>query len=395
MHEMRTEISFLSPTFPGKLKKPVLIHGRRAGRQEDCSAGRSYCYRNPWAGGIDAMMLASGPVRLAVLVLFMVPFGPGLLWTAATEAAPLGSDLLAAVLNKPVPENVGDLRAIQNQVRRVIDRVTACTVSVRVGPAQGSGVIVSEDGYVLTAGHVSRDAENAVSVVLPDGRRLKAKTLGSNRDIDSGLIKITDPGKWPFVTLGHSAELQKGQWCLTVGHPGGYQPGRTPVVRLGRILEVGERFLRTDCPLVGGDSGGPLFDLDGRVIGIHSRIGERLTANVHVPVDSYRGSWDRLVRGEVWGSLFPGGTPSIPFLGIEADPDRDDCRVKDVFAGSPAARGGIQVEDVIIRFDGHKIDSFEELRKQLGLKKVGDEVAVEVQRGGEVVVLKIVLGKRK
>src|SRR5205807_1727365 len=97
-----------------------------------------------------------------------------------------------------------------------------------------------------------------------------------------------------------SADLKKGQWVITVGHPGGFRPDRSPPVRLGRVIESTKSLVRTDCTIVGGDSGGPLFDMTGKVVGIHSRIGAPLSANIHVPVDTYRDTWDRLVKGEVW-----------------------------------------------------------------------------------------------
>ena len=205
------------------------------------------------------------------------------------------------------PDNIDDLRGIEKHVERVIERVNPAVVGVLVGPGQGSGVIISEDGYVLTAGHVSGKPNQDATVILPSGERLKAKTLGQNKGIDSGMVKIV-PGdndkdrKFPFLEMGKSVDLKSGQWVLAIGHPGGFRKNRTPVVRVGRILAANPFLIRTDCALVGGDSGGPLFDMQGRVIGIHSRIGgKEITENVHVPVDTYRQTWDRLAKGESWG----------------------------------------------------------------------------------------------
>jgi S1-C subfamily serine protease len=209
---------------------------------------------------------------------------------------------LPAVLSKVAPENVEDLRALEKHVQKVLERVLPSVVGVRVGAGQGSGVIVSEDGLILTAGHVSGSANLKAVIHLPDGKELKGKTLGRRRDIDSGMMKITTEGKYPFLEMGKSSELKKGQWVIAVGHPGGFRANRTPVVRLGRILFVNGSLIRTDCSLVGGDSGGPLFDMQGRVIGIHSRIGPgEITENIHVPIDTFRDTWDRLAKGEVWG----------------------------------------------------------------------------------------------
>ncbi len=123
---------------------------------------------------------------------------------------------------------------------------------------------------------------------------------------DAGLMKIADKGPWPHVEMGHSAELRPGVWCLALGHPLGYEKDRPPVVRVGRILRVGPTLVQSDCPLVGGDSGGPLFDLQGRVIAIHSRIGGPTDINLHVPVDVFHENWERLTKGEAWEDQIEG-----------------------------------------------------------------------------------------
>ena len=166
---------------------------------------------------------------------------------------------------------------------------------IRVGPAQGSGVLISPDGYILTAAHVAQTPDESAVITLHDGTEVKGKTLGMDRDIDAGLVKIEDPPRngsaWPFVEMGSSGEIRPGQWCIVTGHPGGYQKGRDPVFRVGRVLGRDAKVIVTDCPLIGGDSGGPLFDFDGNVIGIHSRIGAPLTVNMHVPVNAYAEGW--------------------------------------------------------------------------------------------------------
>ena len=160
-------------------------------------------------------------------------------------------------------------------------------------------------------------------ITLSDGSMVRATTLGMNRNVDAGLIKI-DPNQndgrpWPHATLGKSENLVPGMWCVATGHPGGYDKSRGPVTRVGRILAVKDGAIVTDCALIGGDSGGPLFDIAGRLIAIHSRIGNDVADNLHVPIDHYGLSWERMRDGEAWGFL-PGFRPVLGVTGSKSSP---------------------------------------------------------------------------
>ncbi len=327
--------------------------------------------------------------RLFLVLCFAVMLVPLALADTPPQAQPP-----SPALEKEIPETVEDLRTIQEQVRKVLGRVMPCTVAVRVGRGQGSGVIVSADGYVLTAGHVVGKKGLDVKITLPDGKEVDGKTLGMNRAIDSGLIKITEKGNWPFAEMGHSNDVKRGDWCITIGHPGGFKKGRSPVVRVGRVLDKNDTFLRTSCALVGGDSGGPLFDLEGRVIGIHSRISNAITANIHVPVDTYRDTWDRLVNGDTWGGRLGSRSEAPAWLGVEFDLNVRDCRLLHIAPGSPAEKAGLQENDVVTRFGRRKIQTSDDLIDQVGRRDPGDEVTLEVQRADKSLKLRVVLGKK-
>ncbi len=320
-------------------------------------------------------------------------------WVAAIVALLVGgtarSAELEAIFAGGVPESLQDLKAMEAHVKTLTKDVIPATVGLQLGPVQGSGVIISPDGYVLTAGHVSGPADRSVRITTHQGTILRGKTLGSNRRMDSGMIKITSkppPGGWPYVKMAESGEVRRGQWVLATGHPNGYQRGRTPPVRLGRILRNGRLGIVTDCTLVGGDSGGPLFDFDGKVVGIHSRISEELTSNVHVPIATYHNTWDRLADGEMWSS---GPLREGAYLGVQADLTADGATVADVASKGPAARAGIQAGDVIIRFDGESVDSFGDLVDLVSQKKPGDRVSLRVLRGDRTVSLNVTLGRWK
>jgi len=306
---------------------------------------------------------------------------------------------LPAAIEKPALETAADLRTLQEQVKTIVAKVAPTVVGLRVGGGQGSGVIITDDGYVLTAGHVSGAPGRDVTVMLHNGKSVKAKSFGVNYEIDSGLVKIDLPGplpggKWPVAELARSADLKRGQWCIALGHPGGFNSNRTPPLRLGNVLLSTPAVIRTDCTLVGGDSGGPLFDLQGRVIGIHSRIGGGLADNMHVPVDTYRDTWMRLAQGEAWGMPAFARRTNGAYLGVQIDQSAPDCAVTEVYPEGPAAAAGVKAGDVIIGFDNQPVANFAELMLKLGKKRPGDQASVQVKRGIEKVKLKLMLAKR-
>ncbi|MCP4189386.1 MAG: PDZ domain-containing protein [Planctomycetaceae bacterium] len=307
------------------------------------------------------------------------------------QKAPATDTTLARVLNGGAPSDVSELRALQTKIRQLTESMLSATVAVQVGRANGSGVIVSKDGYVLTAAHVAGTPRRSAMIFLSDGRIVRGITLGLNQELDAGMIKITESGQWPHAELGNSAGLKPGQWCLATGHPGGYDRDRLPVLRWGRILKTESSAILSDCTLVGGDSGGPLFDLEGKVIGIHSRIGKNLTINVHVPVDPFRNSWARLAKGEVWGLLT---APERGWLGVTEDTETERARISQVIEGSPAASSGLAKGDVVLRVDNARIETFQDLQNEVGQLRPEDEVQIRVVRDGQVLDFEVKLGTR-
>lgn len=296
------------------------------------------------------------------------------------------------ILTGDAPHNVADLRSMESQIQQTTKKGMNATVGVIVGPAQGSGVIVTEDGLILTAGHVIGEPGRDVTVILNDGRRVKGVTLGMDRSIDSGAIQITTPGKYAHLNVRATANLREGEWVLVMGHAGGIVKDRRPALRIGRVLASSQDVIATDATLVGGDSGGPLLDIQGNVIGINSRIGNRITANLHVPASQYLENIDRLKKSEVWGRL--GGTQ--PYLGVRCEPDRQDVVVTRVTPDSPAALAGIQEGDQILRFNSRAISSFDDLKLMVNQYSPGDRVKVRIRRGsGDVITLEVELADRR
>lgn len=307
------------------------------------------------------------------------------------------------ILQGGEPKSVQDLMLLQKQQTAVADKIKAVTVHIEQGSAQGSGVIITGDGYVLTAAHVAGKPNRDAWIRMPDGKRVRGRTLGMNRYMDAGLVKITDSRSekqevqgqlvektvpWPHATLGTSAQIQPGHWVIATGHPGGWNKERNAVVRVGRVVETMQSTLVTDCALIGGDSGGPLFDLQGKLVGIHSRIGTDVGDNMHVPIDVFADSWDRMARNEAWGTL-PGYKPRIGVSGSETNPE---AIITEIVPESPAAQAGIRVGDIIRKFDGTSIRSFQELKNAVDASLPGDRVRVDVERAGKVLELRLVIG---
>lgn len=305
---------------------------------------------------------------------------------------PIATSLTSLLTKGGEPRSLDELRDLENQQRKVSSAAAACTVSVQIGPAQGCGVIITESGYILTAAHVAMRPKKQAIITLTNGRQVRATTLGLNRYVDAGLIKI-DEGQnngrpWPHASLGTSEDLVPGMWCIATGHPGGFDRERGPVTRVGRILAVRPGAIVTDCALIGGDSGGPLFDISGKLIAVHSRIGNEVDDNLHVPIDNYSASWERMQQGEAWGYL-PGFRPVLGVRGRSAP----NALVESVSPGSPADRAGIEAEDIIEQFGDVVIEDFESLQRAVADTMPGERVRVRINRDGQRIRLRVEIGR--
>lgn len=298
---------------------------------------------------------------------------------------------------QPAAETVEDLKDKQVQIKAVIRSAMPATVAVADGIGSGSGVIVSEDGLILTAAHVlMTEGADKFEITFPDGRKVTATPLGRNLDVDAGMLKIDQEGPWPFVPLGDLTQVKPGDWCVGLGYPGGYQLGRTPPVRVGRVLANASTVIMSDSALIGGDSGGPLFNLKGEVIGIHSSIGASVDQNRHVPVALFQRDWDQLLSGETWGRL---GSqvelnPNRPMLGIQMEQNEDSTSISGIIQDSPADRGGLKTGDVLISVDDVAVSRPIDVIAAVSRKEAGDEVVVVIDRDGQELSKTIILTRK-
>lgn len=195
--------------------------------------------------------------------------------------------------------------SFEKEAQKIVKQVSpACvkissydTVSRKVGFGGFSGVVVSAEGHILTAAHAT--LLNQIYLIrFPDGTEQIGKALGRIESVDAALIKIISPGKWPYCETGRSADLKINQPCLSISYPGTLSKLSRPVVRLGYVTEAltDSGKVKTTCLMEPGDSGGPVFDFNGRVIALHSRIDIPLAVNLESPVDSFLKYWNLLLK---------------------------------------------------------------------------------------------------
>ncbi|MFS0754007.1 DegQ family serine endoprotease [Noviherbaspirillum sp. 1P10PC] len=256
---------------------------------------------------------------------------------------------------------------------------------------QGSGFIVGQDGIILTNAHVVKDASE-VTVKLSDRREFKARVLGSDPATDVAVLKI-DATKLPVVTLGDPKRLGVGDYVLAIGSPFGFEQSATSgiVSAKGRSLpgDAYVPFIQTDVAVNPGNSGGPLFDASGAVVGINSQIysqtGGYMGLSFAIPIDVALSVKDQIVAT---------GRVSHARLGVAVQelnqtladsfklPQPEGALVSSIDRNSPAAKAGLQPGDVILSYNGQAIARSGDLPAQVGLAKPGDQAKMEVWRNG-------------
>ena len=309
---------------------------------------------------------------------------------------PLAGICLGAFLQASEPvRDLADLAKLESKVEAVSKKVMPATVALlaeKTG-SSGSGVITTADGLILTAAHVVQGAEE-LEVVFPNGEQVMGKVLGANYSKDIAMVQIAGKGPWPFAEMGASKTLVAGDWVVALGHSAGFDASRPPPIRFGRVVSKGPgNFLTSDCTLIGGDSGGPLFDLDGKIVGINSSIGVSLTNNNHAGIDGFKDDWDRIRAGEAWGrlSMNPLANPEMPVLGIVMGMPRGvkGVPVDAVAPRSPSAAAGVRAGDVIQTFDGSPVRDGNKLLVMLAKRQPGDTVKLGLLRDRKTLELEV------
>src|SRR5205085_10360023 len=270
----------------------------------------------------------------------------------------------------------------------------------------GSGVIISPDGYILTNNHVAGDAEQ-IKVKLADGRELKAKRIGTDKETDIALIKI-DATNLPYARLGNSDKLEEGEWVLAFGSPFGLQQTMTAGIVSATGRDLGAQggqftnFIQTDASINPGNSGGPLVNMQGEVVGINTMIFSRSGGNegigFAIPAN---------LVNKVYAQLLKSGKVTRAYLGVRPQEmtasiarnarynGEGGVLVRDVSAeDSPAARAGLRSGDIIVEVDGKKVTSPKQLVETVADLPVGKSILVKYIRDGRPEMARVTLGER-
>lgn len=268
---------------------------------------------------------------------------------------------------------------------------------------QGSGFLITPDGYILTNNHVVGDAD-LVSVQMNDGREYEAKIVGTDPGSDLAVIKI-DESDLPFLRLGSSEKLEVGDWVLAVGNPFGLSHTLTAGVvsakgRSGIGLNDYEDFIQTDAAINPGNSGGPLVNLDAEVVGINtaifSRSGGYMGIGFAIPVDMAKNIKTQLIEdGEVkrgrLGVYIQDMTKDLAdSFGLE---ETTGILITQIVEDSPAEAADLKQGDIILEIDGDKVDRVANFRNRISLTAPGTKVKLTVLRDGGREIVKVKIGK--
>ena len=264
----------------------------------------------------------------------------------------------------------------------------------------GSGFFISADGYLLTNHHVVNGAD-VIYITLLDKRELKAKLVGSDARTDVALLKV-EGANFPMLPIGSVSKLRKGDWVIAIGSPLGLESTVTKGIVSAKERDTGSfvAFLQTDVPINGGNSGGPLLNDKGEVVGINSRLISRTGGyqgiSLAIPIDEAvrvsdqlkaKGSVTRGIIGVVPGEVTKEDAEA---LGL---PKSGGAAVLNIVKGTPAEKVGLRLGDIILKFNGKAIDKHTELPRLAGATLPGAKATLEVWRAGKLETVDLIMGE--
>ena len=292
----------------------------------------------------------------------------------------------------PSPEQTNE-KARQQLAQQLVERVRPAVVTLQLpGGAVAAGMMIGKEGEILTAGHVLRAANQDVTVRLADGKATPGRSLGISRELDLGLVKLSGAGPWPVNPISGRNELDPGASYVALIFPGQTAVDTKPQVQVASLRRFFRTMLWTDADGEAFTPGGVLFNPQGEAVGLHlrrSQFGGFLFTRLHA--GELAPHLERMRRGEVFGA-WPAG--SEPVLGLEGKPTLAGLEVISVAGGGPAAKAGVQRLDAIVRIGGKPVVGNEDLYSAVRELDAGQQIAVELTRGGAAVSATITLGAR-
>ena len=338
-----------------------------------------------------------------------------LLLAGCAASVPAGSPLWQEGAAGAVPAEIARLN---DHLGQLAERLKRGLVQVRVQRAQppageghepgppdeprrtsGSGFLIREDGLLVTNAHVIADATR-IQVRLQDGRRFEGTLIGKDTRVDLALVKIDGARGLPVLPLGDSNRLRVGEFVLALGHPFGLEQTVSfgIVSRKGAPLRVaapGFDFIQTDASVNPGNSGGPLVNMAGEVVGVNSMAARNGSIGFAIPVNLVKSLLPQLVeKGKVeWGWLGVGidevSEEDLAKLGLK---EARGVVIRRVMPGEPADKGGVKANDVILAVDGARVDTPRDLQRMIATAPVGTLVKLTVVREGQETDLSVTVG---
>ena len=270
--------------------------------------------------------------------------------------------------------------------------------------SSGSGFFISADGYIVTNNHVVENAES-IKVVLKDERELDAEVVGRDEATDLAVLRVKGGrGPFPFVNFENAGKPRVGDWVITVGNPFGLGGTATAGIISAYGRDIGETFvdyIQIDAPINRGNSGGPTFDVYGRVIGVNTAIfspsggsvgiGFAIPSEVAESVTKQLMSGGKIERGYIGATIQNFSGESAEAMGLG---DQKGAIVADIAPGGPSSRAGLQVGDVVIAVNGTAVKSSSDLTRQVARVRAGDVLRLDVIRGAAKRVVEVRSGTR-
>ncbi|MFH0803471.1 MAG: trypsin-like peptidase domain-containing protein [bacterium] len=266
---------------------------------------------------------------------------------------------------------------------------------------RGSGIIVTDDGYILTNYHVVHGAKE-ITVTLSNEKKYSGKIKGEDRISDIAVVKI-DARKLPYAQLGDSEKIEVGDWAIAIGNPFGFDHTVTAGVISGRGRKIYDEsknydnLIQTDASINPGNSGGPLVNINGEVIGINTAIIQGAQGmGFAIPINAAKQIMDELIsKGKI----------SRAYMGVHMQevteetakylklPNTDGVLIVGVVPDSPAFKAKLQRGDVLVEVDDQKVNSPDDLRKLISSRKIGDKLAIQIIRQGRLEYITMILAE--